>query len=50
MRAAVRRLEFDLLRYLRREAASDGRFEPDQLELGSACATATARPASRWTA
>ena len=32
VRTAVRRLEFDLLRYLRREAESASRFEPDQLE------------------
>jgi ATP-dependent helicase/nuclease subunit B len=33
VRTAVRRLEFDLLRYLRREAESTSRFEPDDLEL-----------------
>ena len=33
MRAAVRRLEFDLLRYLRHEAGRDGLFEPEHLEL-----------------
>jgi ATP-dependent helicase/DNAse subunit B len=33
VRAAVRRLEFDLLRYLRHEAQRDGLFEPDKLEL-----------------
>jgi RecB family exonuclease len=33
-RAAVRRLEFDLLRYLAHEAASDSEFEPAELELG----------------
>ena len=33
VRAAVRRLEFDLLRYLRHEAASDSLFEPEHLEL-----------------
>ena len=33
MRAAVRRLEFDLLRFLRYEAESDGLFEPEHLEL-----------------
>ncbi|MBX5470359.1 MAG: PD-(D/E)XK nuclease family protein [Thermoleophilaceae bacterium] len=33
VRAAVRRLEFDLLRHLRREADYDGRFEPEHLEL-----------------
>ena len=33
VRAAVRRLEFDLLRYLRHEAGSDGLFEPEHLEL-----------------
>ena len=32
VRTAVRRLEFDLLRYLRREAESTTRFEPDWLE------------------
>jgi ATP-dependent helicase/DNAse subunit B len=33
VRAAVRRLEFDLLRYLRHEAERDGLFEPTELEL-----------------
>ena len=33
VKAAVRRLEFDLLRWLRREADSDGDFEPEHLEL-----------------
>jgi ATP-dependent helicase/DNAse subunit B len=33
VRAATRRLEFDLLRYLRAEADSDARFEPEHLEL-----------------
>jgi ATP-dependent helicase/DNAse subunit B len=33
VRTAVRRLEFDLLRYLRREADSTGRFQPEHLEL-----------------
>jgi ATP-dependent helicase/DNAse subunit B len=33
VRAAARRLEFDLLRYLRSEADSDTRFEPAALEL-----------------
>jgi ATP-dependent helicase/DNAse subunit B len=33
VRAAVRRLEFDLLRYLRHEASRDGDFEPAHLEL-----------------
>jgi ATP-dependent helicase/DNAse subunit B len=33
VRAAVRRLEFDLLRYLRHEARSDSMFEPTHLEL-----------------
>ena len=33
VRTAVRRLEFDLLRYLRREAESTTRLEPDELEL-----------------
>ena len=32
VRAAVRRLEFDLLSYLRREAASDSRFQPSHFE------------------
>jgi ATP-dependent helicase/DNAse subunit B len=32
VRAAARRLEFDLLRYLRAEADSDSRFEPVELE------------------
>jgi ATP-dependent helicase/DNAse subunit B len=34
VRAAVRRLEFDLLRYLRHESERDGMFEPAELELG----------------
>lgn len=34
VRAATRRLEFDLLRYLRSEADSDSRFEPVELERG----------------
>jgi ATP-dependent helicase/DNAse subunit B len=33
VRAAARRLEFDLLRFLRREAERDGDFEPEYLEL-----------------
>jgi ATP-dependent helicase/DNAse subunit B len=33
VRAAVRKLQFDLMRYLRREAESGGRFEPTMLEL-----------------
>jgi len=33
VRAAVRRLELDLLRYLRHEAKRDGVFEPEHLEL-----------------
>jgi ATP-dependent helicase/DNAse subunit B len=33
VRAAARRLEFDLLRYLRAEAESDATFEPEHLEL-----------------
>jgi len=33
VRAAVRRLEFDVLRYLRHEASRDGSFEPEYLEL-----------------
>jgi ATP-dependent helicase/DNAse subunit B len=33
VRAAARRLEFDLLRYLRSEADSDSSFEPAELEL-----------------
>ena len=33
VRAAVRRLEFDLLRWLRREAEADSEFEPEHLEL-----------------
>jgi ATP-dependent helicase/DNAse subunit B len=33
VRAAVRRLEFDLLAYLRHESQRDGVFEPDKLEL-----------------
>ena len=32
-RTAVRRLEFDLLRHLRREADRGGSFEPTDLEL-----------------
>jgi ATP-dependent helicase/DNAse subunit B len=34
VRAAVRRLEFDLLRYLRHEAQSASELEPAELELG----------------
>ncbi|HEX6713974.1 MAG TPA: PD-(D/E)XK nuclease family protein [Thermoleophilaceae bacterium] len=34
VRAAVRRLEFDLLRYLRHEAQSESELEPAELELG----------------
>jgi ATP-dependent helicase/DNAse subunit B len=33
VRAAARRLEFDLLRFLRHEAEDDTRFEPEALEL-----------------
>jgi ATP-dependent helicase/DNAse subunit B len=33
VKAAARRLEFDLLRYLRAEASSDSRFVPEHLEL-----------------
>jgi ATP-dependent helicase/DNAse subunit B len=33
VRAAVRRLEFDLLRWLRREAEADTGFEPEHLEF-----------------
>jgi ATP-dependent helicase/DNAse subunit B len=33
VRAAARRLEFDLLRFLRREADGESRFEPEHLEL-----------------
>lgn len=33
VRAALRRLEFELLRHLRYEADSDSLFEPDELEL-----------------
>jgi ATP-dependent helicase/DNAse subunit B len=33
VKAAARRLEFDLLRYLRAEADSDSRFVPEHLEL-----------------
>ncbi len=33
VKAAARRLEFDLLRYLRSEAGSDTGFEPEHLEL-----------------
>jgi ATP-dependent helicase/DNAse subunit B len=33
VRAAARRLEFDLLRFLRAEAESDAAFEPEHLEL-----------------
>jgi ATP-dependent helicase/DNAse subunit B len=33
VRAAVRRLEFDLLRYLRHEAQSESELEPSELEL-----------------
>jgi RecB family exonuclease len=34
VRAAVRRLEYDLLRFLRHEAASESELEPTELELG----------------
>jgi ATP-dependent helicase/DNAse subunit B len=34
VRAAVRRLEFDLLRFLRHEAGSESELEPTELELG----------------
>jgi ATP-dependent helicase/DNAse subunit B len=34
VRAAVRRLEFDLLRFLRHEAQSESELEPTELELG----------------
>jgi ATP-dependent helicase/DNAse subunit B len=33
VRAAVRRLELDLMRYLRHESTRDGLFEPEHLEL-----------------
>src|SRR5207247_6226256 len=33
VRAAIRRLEFDLLRYLHHEAESDSELEPVELEL-----------------
>ncbi len=33
VKAAARRLEFDLVRFLRREAERDGGFEPEHLEL-----------------
>ena len=33
VRTAVRKLEFDLLRYLREEADDSSRFEPEELEL-----------------
>jgi hypothetical protein len=33
VRAAVRRLEFDLIRHLHREAETDSRFTPEALEL-----------------
>ena len=33
VKAAARRLEFDLLRWLRREAEADGEFEPEHFEL-----------------
>ncbi len=33
VRAALRRLEFDLLRYLRHDASIDGEFEPEHFEL-----------------
>jgi ATP-dependent helicase/DNAse subunit B len=33
VKAAARRLEFDLIRFLRREAERDGGFEPEHLEL-----------------
>ena len=44
VRAAARRLEFDLLRFLRREADRDGGFEPEHLELAFGARRA---PASR---
>src|SRR5205085_9713860 len=34
VRAAVRRLEYDLLRFLRHEAQSESELEPTELELG----------------
>src|SRR4051794_37712989 len=34
VRAAVRRLEFDLLRFLRHDAQSESELEPSELELG----------------
>jgi hypothetical protein len=33
VRAAIRRLEFDLLRYVRHEAGRESSFEPERLEL-----------------
>ena len=60
VRAAARRLEFDLLRYLRSEADSDSRFEPAELERdfgferrrarwSSAAACACAGESTAWT-
>ena len=44
VKAAARRLEFDLVRFLRREADRDGGFEPEHLEFPFGLG----RPASRW--
>jgi ATP-dependent helicase/DNAse subunit B len=47
VRAAVRRLEFDLLRYLRHEAERDGLFEPEELELRFGMGNGDGLPAVR---
>ena len=44
--AAARRLEFELLRFLRHEAAQDTLFEPEHLESPSATATRPSRSSS----
>ena len=49
-RTAVRRLEFDLLRHLRREAGRGGVFEPAELELGFGMPAATCRRSRSATA
>jgi ATP-dependent helicase/DNAse subunit B len=47
VRAAVRRLEFDLLRYLRHESERDGLFEPAELELSFGMGNGSGHPAVR---
>jgi len=44
VQAAVRRLEFDLLRYLRYEAASESELEPAELELSFGLENSTLPP------